>query len=94
MEISCTWVLVVLLILYVILGAAIAVLNRFIYIDNSKDYSFSRDGFVNLLMFLAEFAGIPIYYILLCHSKRKTMIQLALQENQNNSDDDFEEKEK
>ena len=94
MEISCTWVLVVLLILYVILGAAIAVLNRFIYIDNSKDYSFSRDGFVNLLMFLAESSGILIYSFLLCHSKRKTIIQSAFQENENNSDDDFEEEEK
>ena len=86
MEDSCTWTLVILLILYVILGAAIAVMNRFIYIDNDRELSFSRDGFVNLLMFFSEISGIPLYYILLYLAKKKAKIQLTLDEKDQTSD--------
>ena len=86
MEDSCTWTLVILLILYVILGAAVAVMNRFIYIDNTRELSFSRDGFVNLLMFFSEISGIPLYYILLYLAKKKAKIQLTLDEKDQTSD--------
>ena len=86
MDGSCTWTLVILLILYVILGAAIAVMNRFIYIDNDRELSFSRDGFVNLLMFFSEISGIPLYYILLYLAKKKAKIQLTLDEKDQTSD--------
>ena len=86
MDGSCTWTLVILLILYVILGAAIAVMNRFIYIDNDRELSFSRDGFVNLLMFFSEIAGIPLYYIFLYLAKKKAKFQLTLEEKDQTSD--------
>lgn len=88
MENGCSCLLFALLGLFVILGAAISVLNRFIYLDNNKDLSFSRDGFVNLLMFFAEMVGgLPLYYILLYRAKKKATIELTLDEKDESSDD-------
>lgn len=88
MENSCSCQLVSLLLLFIILGAAISVLNRFIYTDSNKDLSFSRDGFVNLLMFFSEMAGgLPIYYILLYRAKKKAKVELTLEEKDDSSDD-------
>ena len=88
MENGCSCLLFALLGLFVILGAAISVLNRFIYLDNNKDLSFSRDGFVNLLMFFAEMVGgLPLYYILLYRAKKKATIELTLDEKTETSDD-------
>ena len=75
MENGCSCLLFALLGLFVILGAAISVLNRFIYLDNNKDLSFSRDGFVNLLMFFAEMiGGLPLYHILLYRAKKRLQL--------------------
>ena len=88
MENGCSCLLFALLGLFAILGAAISVLNRFIYLDNNKDLSFSRDGFVNLLMFFAEMVGgLPLYYILLYRAKKKATIELTLDEKTETSDD-------
>ena len=88
MENSCSALLISLLILFVILGAAISVLNRFIYLNGNRDLSFSRDGFVNLLMFFSEMVGgLPTYYIILYRAKKKEKIELNLEEKEESSDD-------
>jgi hypothetical protein len=88
MDNSCSCLLVSLLLLFVIFGSAISVLNRFIYLGDNRDLSFSRDGFVNLLMFFSEMVGgLPIYSILLYQAKKNAKIELSLKEEEESSDD-------
>jgi len=56
--------LILLLIFYTISGTSINIINKYLYLQESRNKSFSHKWFLNEVMFVAEILGIPIYYIL------------------------------
>ena len=78
--------LILLLIFYTLSGASITIINKHLYLQESRSKIFSHNWFLNNVMFTAEILGIPIYYIL--KSKRKKS-----KKNENTETEDSSEKE-
>ena len=78
--------LILLLIFYTLSGASITIINKHLYLQESRSKIFSHNWFLNNVMFTAEILGIPIYYIL--KSKRKKS-----KKNENTETKDSSEKE-
>lgn len=49
---------------YIIFGSAINILHKYLDLEESRGKIFSHDAFLNLLMFMAESLGLPLYYII------------------------------
>ena len=56
--------LILLLIFYTLSGASITIINKNLYLQESRNKIFSHNWFLNNVMFTAEILAIPIYYIL------------------------------
>ena len=57
-------ILILLSIFYVLAGACNAGFNKYIVSQKAYDLKFSHGWFLNLVMFIGESMGIPVYYIL------------------------------
>ena len=64
--------LILLLIFYTLSGASITIINKHLYLQESRSKIFSHNWFLNNVMFTAEILGIPIYYILKSKKKENT----------------------
>ena len=56
-------ILIILSIFYVIAGACNAGFNKYIVSQKSLDLKFSHGWFLNLVMFIGESMGIPVFYL-------------------------------
>ena len=52
-----------LLVFYVILGASISIILKYVYNEKSKGVPFYHKSFITLLMFFSEIFSLPVYYI-------------------------------
>ena len=57
-------ILILLSVFYVLAGACNAGFNKYIVSQKSIDRKFSHSWFLNLVMFIGESMGIPVYYLL------------------------------
>ena len=57
-------ILILLSIFYVLAGACNAGFNKYIVSQKAYGRKFSHSWFLNLVMFIGESMGIPVYYIL------------------------------
>ena len=64
-------ILILLSVFYVLAGACNAGFNKYIVSQKSIDRKFSHSWFLNLVMFIGESMGIPVYYLLF-HKKEKS----------------------
>ena len=64
-------ILVLLSVFYVLAGACNAGFNKYIVSQESFGLKFSHGWFLNLVMFIGESMGIPVYYLLF-HKKKKS----------------------
>ena len=62
--------LISLLIIFILCGAGITIITKYIYNEQSKGINFTHDIFINLLMFFAEMFGLPLLCII-SHKKSK-----------------------
>jgi hypothetical protein len=62
--------LISLLIIFILCGAGITIITKYIYNEQSKGINFNHDIFINLLMFFAEMFGLPLLCII-SHKKSK-----------------------
>ena len=62
--------LISLLIIFILCGAGITIITKYIYNEKSKGINFTHDIFINLLMFFAEMFGLPLLCII-SHKKSK-----------------------
>ena len=76
--------LILLLIFYTLSGASITIINKHLYLQESRSKIFSHNWFLNNVMFTAEILGIPIYYIL--KSKRKKSKKKENKETEDSSE--------
>ena len=75
--------LTILLILYVILGASISIILKYVYNEKSKGVPFYHKSFITLLMFLSEIFSLPVYYI-----KNRKLQKDSIKEDNNKISED------
>ena len=73
-------ILILLSIFYVLAGACNAGFNKYIVSQKAYDRKFSHSWFLNLVMFIGESMGIPVYYILF-KKKENSKGEIAEKEN-------------
>ena len=87
-------ILILLSVFYVIAGACNAIFSKYIVSQKVLDRKFSHNWFLNLIMFVGESMGIPVYYLLF---KKKEDEELkkkkALQEEKQENDEETSENE-
>ena len=57
-------VLILLSVFYVLAGACNAIFSKYIVAQNALGHKFSHNWFLNVVMFIGESMGIPVYYLL------------------------------
>jgi len=75
--------LTILLILYVILGASISIILKYVYNEKSKGVPFYHKSFITLLMFFSEIFSLPVYYI-----KNRKLQKDSIKEDNNKISED------
>ena len=68
-------ILVLLSVSYVISGACYAIFNKYIVSQESLGLKFSHGWFINLVMFIWESMGIPVFYLLFNKKQPKEKIK-------------------
>ena len=66
-----TIVLILLVFFFAIIGAALNIITKCFFVEESEQFSLT--WFFNIIMFLGEAIGLPIYYIKSCISSRKKL---------------------
>ena len=79
-----TCILIFLLILYILLGASITIIVKYLYNEKSKNKNFSHDAFITLISFFSEMFGLPLYLILYIKSKKNEKAQQSQEEINDN----------
>ena len=72
-----------LLVFYVILGASISIILKYVYNEKSKGVPFYHKSFITLLMFFSEIFSLPVYYI-----KNRKLQKDSIKEDNNKISED------
>ena len=83
---SPTTILILLSVFYVLAGACNAGFNKYIVSEKAFGLKFSHGWFLNLVMFIGESMGIPVYYMFF-YKKDKKENSNQSEENKNEEED-------
>ena len=88
-------ILILLSVFYVLAGASNAGFNKYIVSQKAFGRKFSHSWFLNLIMFIGESMGIPVYYILFNKKeKNKPLLIAEKKEEDEEKDEEGENKNK
>ena len=87
-------VLVVISVFYVLAGASNAGFNKYIVSQKAFGRKFSHSWFLNLVMFVGESMGIPIYYLFFKKKEEQKVKELGTDEDTEKQPEEEEEEKK
>lgn len=86
-------VLIIISVFYVLAGASNAGFNKYIVSQKAFGQKFSHSWFLNLVMFIGESMGIPIYYLFFKKKEEQKVKELGTEEDsEKKPEEDTEEK--
>ena len=85
-------ILILLSVFYVLAGASNAGFNKYIVSQKAFGRKFSHSWFLNLIMFIGESMGIPVYYILFKKKEEKNKPLLIVAKKDEDEEKEEEEK--
>ena len=85
-------ILILLSVFYVLAGASNAGFNKYIVSQKAFGRKFSHSWFLNLIMFIGESIGIPVYYILFKKKEEKNKPLLIVAKKDEDEEKEEEEK--